>query len=149
MMFAEPRLVVPEPVQRHRALEVVFQCDGGGLADRVERCDEDAEVQWPGGHRNSNLDRNSSSISLTSAGRSCWSQWPAPSIITSRYSPETTSRTRWRGVYASVGSAAPPMNSDGASIVAAGGGAGRFPVRGEKRKQFSGGGESLLLEFPA
>src|SRR6202011_5758741 len=41
----DPPRVVAEPVQRHRALEVVFQCDGGGLADRVERRDEHPETE--------------------------------------------------------------------------------------------------------
>ena len=44
VMLAEPHLVVAEPVQRHRPFEVVFQCDGRGLADRVKRRYENPEV---------------------------------------------------------------------------------------------------------
>ena len=57
VVLAEPHLVEPEPVQRDRAIEVVFQCDGGGLADRVERRDEHPEVQWTCPSDNSNLDK--------------------------------------------------------------------------------------------
>ena len=86
VVFAEPRLVEAEAVQRDHALHVVFECHRGGLAGRVERRDEDAEVQWAV-HDDSTVfkpDRKSSSASLTWSGRSCCSQCPAPSIITSR-----------------------------------------------------------------
>ena len=48
VVFAEPDLVVAEPVQCDSSFEVVFQCDRGGLADRMERRDEDPEVQRTG-----------------------------------------------------------------------------------------------------
>src|SRR6202051_312428 len=82
MMFTEPRLVVAAPVQRDDALQVVLQCDRWGLTDRVKRCDENAEIQGTG-HHSSNRDRNVNSASLTSSGRSCWIQCPAPSITSS------------------------------------------------------------------
>ena len=87
VVLAEPRFVEAETVQRDHSLHVVFECHRGGLAGRVERCDEDAEVQrtghddWAAVFR---LDRKSSSNSLTWSGRSCCSQCPAPSISTSR-----------------------------------------------------------------
>ena len=87
VMLTEPRLVEAEAVQRDDALHVVFQCHRGGLAGRVERCDEDAEVQWAvhdGWTPVFRLDRKSSSNSLTRSGFSCCSQCPAPSISTSR-----------------------------------------------------------------
>ncbi len=71
VVLAEPGLVEPEPVQRHRAFQIVFQCGGGGLAHRVEWRDEHPEVQRLV-HLTSS--RNSSNAALTSAARSCCSQ---------------------------------------------------------------------------
>src|ERR1700739_1585138 len=65
MMFTEPGLVVAEPVQCDGALQVVFQCYRGRLADRVERRDEHPELQWSSVHYISNPARNVSRASLT------------------------------------------------------------------------------------
>jgi len=70
VMLAEPHLVVAEPVQRHRPFEVVFQCDGRGLADRVKRRYEHPEVEWLA-HIASDSAKNSRIAALTSSGRSC------------------------------------------------------------------------------
>jgi hypothetical protein len=54
-------------------------------------------------HFSFTLVRNSTSAAFTSSGCSCCSQCPAPSIITSRYEPVTTSVARSRGVIPSTG----------------------------------------------
>ena len=80
MVFAEPGLVVAEPVQRLDAVHVVLQCGGGGLTHGVEGGDEHTEIQ----RTHLRPPRNSSSAAFTSSGRSCCSQCPAPSSSTSR-----------------------------------------------------------------
>src|SRR5271167_4063547 len=92
-MFAEPCFVEFHAVQCNDPCHVVFQCHGGGLAYRMKRRDKDAELQW-GAHRRSNALRNSNKAALTSSGRSCCNQCPAPSIITWRYGPLITSEAR-------------------------------------------------------
>jgi hypothetical protein len=44
MVFAEPRFVKTEAIQRDDALHVVFECHGGGLADGMKRGDENTET---------------------------------------------------------------------------------------------------------
>src|SRR5271166_5307475 len=117
VVFAEPRLVESDAVQRDDALHVVFQCDRGGLADGMKRRDENAETQWDTHHHSTPL-RKSSSAAFTSSGRSCCSQCPAPSIITWRYGPEITSGARSARVKVNTGSAVPPMNKHGTVIMA-------------------------------
>ncbi|COX40103.1 Uncharacterised protein [Mycobacterium tuberculosis] len=73
VVFAKPRLVVAEPVQRNDALHVVLQRHGRGLTGRMEWRDENAKTQRCL-HRNSNPVRNSSRAAVTSPGRSCCSQ---------------------------------------------------------------------------
>ena len=86
----------------------------------------------------SSAPRNSSSAALTSAGRSCCSQCPPRRSSTSRYGPDTTSRTRSRGVIASAGSAVPPMNSVGTAIVGDGVVSVSSQFLSKLRYQFSG-----------
>src|ERR1700758_2112095 len=101
----------------------------------MERRDEDAEIQGRA-HRSSHPLRNSNSVAFTSSGRSCCSQCPAPSIITSRYGPEITSETRSRLVKDSTGSAVPAINNDGTVILASASSGVVSQLRSKLRYQF-------------
>ena len=95
VVLAEPGLVEAEPVELDHPLEVVLEGERRVLAERVERGVEDAEAERALRHRCAFLSatsvsswgsaissRNPSRTSFTSAARSCWIQWPAPSMTT-------------------------------------------------------------------
>lgn len=81
------------------------KCAGGLVADRW---------RWGGGQRGGSSEaRNWSRSEVTSAGRSCWVQWPQPSRRANTRRSGTTSRRRWMAGGLRAGSRVPVMKSAG------------------------------------